>query len=308
MRNLVLVKHGDMNPRDLFAIGEHLRAMAPGVRTWITSDERKYLFYPFLALHPTVTISFVRLKRFKPWRGRVLTGQWLRKSEEYAILDAAGIPVPRWRLVQNEKTPDLKDFPRYVVLKPDGGARGAEVKIVRTCKVRFRPWTTDAGVQSDAMIAQEFVYTGHWPESYRVTTFLGKTLWVNRLTMLPTQDPIIPEEDGTVRNWSGRAITSASKGKSRVRIIQGEAELESLAERAHAAFPGIPLLGVDIVRNPLTGQSFVLEVNASGWVWHLSSRRGLGPAGSEGFTPEFYSATLKKAASILANELTGLYS
>jgi hypothetical protein len=39
----------------------------------------------------------------------------------------------------------------------------------------------------------------------------------------------------------------------------------------HQAFPTIPLLGVDILRDCDTGQLYVIEVNARGWTFHLSS-------------------------------------
>ena len=37
------------------------------------------------------------------------------------------------------------------------------------------------------------------------------------------------------------------------------------------AFPTIPLLGIDILRDSVGGQLDVIEVNARGWTFHLSS-------------------------------------
>jgi hypothetical protein len=39
----------------------------------------------------------------------------------------------------------------------------------------------------------------------------------------------------------------------------------------HQAFPTIPLLGIDILRDCVAGQLYVFEVNARGWTFHLSS-------------------------------------
>jgi hypothetical protein len=301
MVNLVLIAHSDMNPKDFVVIREHLRRIDPGIHTWVLHNRKHLLLRPLLALRPTLAVSFVRLKRFHLWRGRVLTGKWLRKSEEYAALESIGVPVPRWRLVTAEKEPDLSDFPPYVVVKPDGGGRGAEVKIMRRNKVRYRPWKTEVGVQSHGLIAQEFIYTGTWPVSFRVLTFLGKVLHVMRMQM-DSSLPKTPEPDqtGEIRQWTGGgSIVSSGKGKSRRRLVSDEHEIAALGEQAHAAFPDIPLLGVDVVRDERTGKLFVLEVNASGWVWSYSSRRGMAASSTAGFGPEVYHGDLLKAASIL---------
>jgi hypothetical protein len=39
------------------------------------------------------------------------------------------------------------------------------------------------------------------------------------------------------------------------------------------AFPRIPILGCDIIREAPTGRLFAIEVNAGGNVWHISSPR-----------------------------------
>jgi hypothetical protein len=43
-----------------------------------------------------------------------------------------------------------------------------------------------------------------------------------------------------------------------------------------AAFPEIPSLGIDIIREEETRWLYCLEVNASGFTWHISSAYGLG--------------------------------
>ena len=40
-----------------------------------------------------------------------------------------------------------------------------------------------------------------------------------------------------------------------------------LGERAAAAMPEVPLLGVDILRERPSGRLFVIETNPSGWTW-----------------------------------------
>ena len=69
-----------------------------------------------------------------------------------------------------------------VVRKPDYGAKGAEVRIVKRERVRWKRVVTSAAGPSPALLVQEFIYTGLWPVSYRVNTLFGRVLYCLRLT------------------------------------------------------------------------------------------------------------------------------
>jgi glutathione synthase/RimK-type ligase-like ATP-grasp enzyme len=270
--NLVLIKHCDIAWNDLKAIKEHVRKLDPGIRVVLHKDRRKLHNMIRFSLRPTLAVSFVPVKRFRLFRGTILNGQMLRKSEEYLSLEKAGLPVPRWGLVVPDAQPDLSGFSEHVVVKPDGGAKGAEVKIMRRGRVRYRPWSTSFGAQSEALIAQEFIYPGVRPVSYRVETLFGRALWCLKLERsVDTPELPAPSPDGMIRGWSGQTITSGSMGSTRYSVSR-DPEIIALGERAHAAFPDIPLLGVDIVRDLRDGSLWVLEVNAMGWHWYHSSR------------------------------------
>ena len=71
-----------------------------------------------------------------------------------------------------------------------------------------------------------------------------------------------------------------------------------LAESAHAAFPEIPLLGFDIVREVPSGNLFVIEANAIGWVWKFGPQQ----AADYGFSFEAQFDGVRKAAYILAEK------
>jgi hypothetical protein len=75
-------------------------------------------------------------------------------------------------------------------------------------------------------------------------------------------------------------------------------EILRFAESAHAAFPEIPLLGFDIVRDAVSEKLFVLEANAIGYVWYFDREN------SEmfGFSHETQFDVLRKAAYILAEK------
>ena len=68
-------------------------------------------------------------------------------------------------------------------------------------------------------------------------------------------------------------------------------EIIEFGETAHAAFPEIPLLGFDIVREMPSGKLYVLEANAIGYVWSFSDERDE----SQGYSTEEQFDGLRKA-------------
>jgi hypothetical protein len=98
----------------------------------------------------------------------------------------------------------------------------------------------------------------------------------------------------------GLSVVSNSKGC--VMSPTFDEDVLRLGEAAHRAFPTIPLLGVDVVRREPDGKLFVIEVNASGWVWHFSSALGLRAQQEFGFRFEDQFDGIRKAARILADQ------
>jgi hypothetical protein len=75
-------------------------------------------------------------------------------------------------------------------------------------------------------------------------------------------------------------------------------EVIQLGESAHTAFPEIPLLGFDIVREVPSGKLYVLEANAIGYVWDFNFHVGA----AYGFSIEGQYDGIRKAAYILAEK------
>ena len=76
-----------------------------------------------------------------------------------------------------------------------------------------------------------------------------------------------------IPRYNSRA-TVASQGGEKDRKLVQEPDIIALAEQVGAAFPSIPLLAIDILREAGTGKLFVLECNPGGNTWHFSSRIG----------------------------------
>ncbi|HLI79404.1 MAG TPA: hypothetical protein VKV03_05445 [Candidatus Binataceae bacterium] len=296
--NLVLVTR----PRyrhliaDFQQIAAHCRAIDPNIRPLIHIDS------PWGALRvlgamltPTLVFSPRRLLFYHLPRGTVRAGKLLAKSAEYRRLEAAGIAVPPWRLLTRSHAPDVSAFGRFIVTKPDYGGRGADVKIRRASRVRWsRPNTPVRFASRTAVIAQQFVFTGRWPISYRVGTLFGRVIYSWRVEASHHRKPL-----ESLNDFSGISIVSSHPGCSF--FLNDDPQIIELAERAHRAFPDIPLLGLDILREEPSGRLFVLEVNGTGDVWHFSSGIGKSIQQWAGFDLQSQFGGLRRAAEILVD-------
>jgi hypothetical protein len=296
--NLVFIPSKLVNHAPSFEkVRQYLAEEAPDIATYMWNDDpHKYRRW-IAALRPTMIFSPVPVNKFRAVRGRLFCGHDFPKSEEYAALDKAGITVPRYRmLTKDQPRCDVTDFGKYVVVKPDKGARGANVRIMRATRARWEAGKNSQGKDNDPLIAQEFIYTGQWPVCHRVTTLFGKVLWAVTWEANNARDPL--ESGDAFDKTRGVNIVASSKGCTG-RLLFDE-EIIRFGEAAHAAFPNIPLCGWDIVRRHEDGKLFVVEANASGFVWHFSSPMGTKFQTEFGFNLESQFDGLRKAARVLA--------
>ena len=227
--------------------------------------------------------------------GKIFSGYPLSKSQEYGVLENAGMPVPRWVLLEEGRAPDLTGFDPYVVEKPNYGGSGEEVKVVSKEQVRWKPITTQSAGTSSSTIIQELIYTGPQPVSYRVNTLFGKVLCSTRHESVnefvrgrsSTNEPLTQGRNSVVATGPGSRIS-----------LNFDEDIIRLGEAAAEAFPDIPLLGFDIVRELPTGRLFVLEANAIGYVW----RFGPSESSGNGLCLEDQFDGVRKAAYILAEK------
>jgi amino acid adenylation domain-containing protein len=251
-----------------------------------------------LAPLPTLVVSPGLLRHRPAMPAQVCCGFPLAKSEEYRILERAGIPVSKWVVLEDGVQPDLSGFGAYVVRKPDYGAKGAEVRIVRRERVRWKPVVTSAAGPSPRLLVQEFVYTGAWPVSYRVNTLFGRILYSLVITANQARQPLRGPEDFDARGDARKSVSIVSNARDSTAAFCTDEDIIALGERAARAFPDLPLLGVDVLKSALTGQLVVTEVNSIGHNWN--------------FGPEFAAAMrvdverqfdgVRRAALILAQE------
>jgi hypothetical protein len=264
--NLVLSIRRDWSDvGDLREVLRRVREIDPRIHTHLLKDRPHRLRRAMLALRPTLVVGIGPLKHLKPLRGSLAMGIHYTKAEEYRRLDQHSLPVPEWTLESEIDAERLARLGPYVVRKPNLGGRGHEVVIKKASRIRPAPAPAE---ERDDRIVQRFVYTGRWPSDYRVLTCFGKCLLCYRSDADRERAPLEGPED--FRSAGGRSIVAGGRGC--ILSLRDEKDVIELGERAHRAFPEIPLLGIDIAREERTGKLFILEVNAVGKVWEFRSQ------------------------------------
>lgn len=277
MPNLVLVDDRVPETRaDFERVAAKIRARAPDVHVFVVRRPKPGKARPALraAFRRTLVVSPLYLHESFFLRGRICQG-WRFDSKlwQYERLAKADVPVPRWTRITPETRLDPAEWGAYVVVKPDIGARGANVKIKRTGRVRYKPYEELRPAPEDGggLLAQRFVYTGRWPVSHRIVTLFGEPLFGWRCEGVeggyqPLEGPAEFRATGGINIVANRTASQYS--------LSAEPEVIALARRVHAALPEVPFLGTDVVRDAVSGEWFVLECNPSGRVLALSSEIG----------------------------------
>ncbi len=277
----------------------HARALSSRDRVWTP------LALLGLAGRPSLAVEMHSPALGRPIRGRRLRHQEQSKIEEMQALERAGIPVPRWTVLEPGIKFDPCEWGPYVVRKPSWGGRGYNVEIIRTSRVRYKlpvEYAEDHLGRLHKMIAQRFVYTGPLPESIRVLTYLGRPLLSMRFYGAPQVRPL--ERRDAFREAAGHNIVATTEA-AKIAFCD-DPDVLALARRVHAAFPEIPSLGIDMVRDADSGELFVLETNPQGQSWHfasISTLRQAHRAGIDLYTQFDALATIAEASAEAAARL-----
>lgn len=294
--NLITSPHVN-TPEDFAELAGWVREASPETAVYVLPDEAGADVAAGAPDVPTLTVSPAPVRRLRPRRGPLLQGQLVAKSEEYRALEAVGVPVPRWVRLLPGQRPSLEGFGPYVVTKPDFGARGADVRVERRDAAKWTGPRTALGLRLggpwNPRLAQEIVYTGRWPISFRVATLLGHVLFAFKIEADHGREPL---DDRT--RFDGQSVVSSGQGC--VFSLVDDADLLDLARRAHTALPNVPLLGIDLLRDAQTGQLFVVELNSLGATWHFSSPSGLQLQQQFGFDLDAQFNGRRRAAVVLA--------
>jgi hypothetical protein len=277
-RHLILVHtRGDQDVRDFEEIGRKVEQFAPDIEAFIaTNDLPSSVTRRQASRRPTLIFSPGALMQFHPMRGKLYAGSPIPKLEQVARFRAAGVPSPE----SAEITPGIvlpEAFGPFVVVKPGHSlaSHGSHMALMRREAVRFQPregFPPDHPGRFGPMFAQRFIDTGPFVNHYRVLTLFGEPLLAFKTCAEVTRPPLDGPEDA-LPTIAVKATRRAGPVK---RELFRDADILALAKRAYRAMPEIPLQAIDIVKDAVTGQLFVLEANPGGNTWIFSKSSGLG--------------------------------
>jgi hypothetical protein len=134
-------------------------------------------------------------------------------------------------------------------------------------KLTLQVLPMDHYARKGQMVVQAFVNSGPRFRVYRCLTLFGEVIYQN-ISEDPEPHPSLDSADEVIEGL----LPEPNRSRSTPRI-DTDPEVMAFGSSVHRAFPDVPLLGIDILRDTETGQLYAIEVNAGGNVWHLSSPR-----------------------------------
>jgi hypothetical protein len=267
--NLLIVQTVPLqDPADWLVVKDLIARRAPEIEVRIINNgSRSPVTVRWQSRRPSLVFSPVPLMEIAPRGGTVYCGRILGKDEQLRRLSSIGIPTPRTMIFSPFSSFDPKDWGEYVIVKPNNRNSGFGIKLIRTIDLPAWYRERTSGI-NDQYLVQSYIDHAEdgYPTEYRILSMFGRTLycasnrWENKRPPLAeiAADPL-------------GIIASNDKTMVRVRSICNDAEIISLGELAHQAFPECPVIGVDVIRDSERGRLYILEVNSHGAVWHLSS-------------------------------------
>lgn len=275
-RNLIIIHRGPAYVPDFDAISAKVRVLDADISVHHQAASLGTCLPDQAWQHPTLTVALTSVFKLAVRRGPVLRNHQVEKLVQQALFRKHGIPTPPALPFHFGMKLDPILFGEFVVLKPMNlfmTSRGVGIHLLRRRQaesITLDDFPADHLIRGDhkGYIVQKFIDTGEYVADHRVATFFGRVLYANCATAReprPELHPVIPNvTDNTI---SGLVQQSDWRWHA-------DADVLELARKVHAAFPGIPLLGIDILRQAGTGKLFVLECNPGGNTWHFSSSTG----------------------------------
>lgn len=274
-RNLIIIHRGPEYMRDFMEIADRISTIEPSISVFCIDPSTTRVMADDAWKRPTLTVALMSRFRAHIRRGPVLANRAIHKTGQHRIFMQAGLPTPpTMRFTPGTKLDPIM-FGEYVVIKPtspDLASFGQGIQLFRRRKLEtmtLSDFPRDHLVHQDrnGFIVQRFIDTGSLIPYTRLMVLFGVPLscWSTKERV-----PRMPL-GGTDEEIEKLRITS-NTGDLIDRFPSSDLDVLALAPRVGAAFPTIPLLGIDVIREEKTGKLFILEVNPGGNVWHFSSR------------------------------------
>ena len=275
-RNLIIIHRGPEYERDFDELAAKINALDRDITVYHLPATLKVELPIAAWQHPTLTVSLSSKFRLPIRRGPVLKNYQVEKLAQQEVFRKNGISTPPALAFRFGMRLDPIVFGEYVVLKPSDlrlTSTGRGIHLLRRCQAEgltLDDFPADHLIRLNQRhyIVQKFIDTGEHVSDSRVATFFGQVLYANTATAR-NRMPALPE---TAPNLLANTISGLVQESDWT--WQPEMDMLELAKKVHAAFPNVPLLGTDILREARTGKLYVLECNPGGNTWHFSSTFG----------------------------------
>jgi hypothetical protein len=274
-RNLIIIHRGPEYAQDFREIAEKIMAIDSSTAVY-NVDIRATRVMPAESWKlPTLTVALQSKYKADIRRGPVLANRPIHKTGQYHVFVQTGLPTPPTaRFVPGMKLDPIK-FGEYVVIKPtspDLASYGRGIQLFRRRKLetmKIADFPRDHLIHRDrnGFIVQRYIDTGPRLPLYRVVTLFGKPLY-----MWMGQEKVPQVAPGKTDEEIERHRITSNTGTFREILLGVEDGILALASMVGEAFPDIPALGVDIIREQNSGKLYVLECNPGGNIWHFSSK------------------------------------
>jgi hypothetical protein len=277
-RNLILIHRGPEYELDFEEISAKIFALDPDITTYSFAISSTDQLSEAAWQRPTLTVALNSMFNLKVKRGPVLKNYQISKLAQHKIFQEADLPTPPTLPFKFGMQLDPILFGEFVIIKPMSlvlGSQGRGVQLFRRRRLetmRSRDFPTGHLIHKDreGYLVQKFIDTGEFVPYTRVSTFFSEPMYSyfqrskSPRGSLDSPDEVIE----TLRITNNSVIF-------RERQLRAEDDVVAFARRVHDAFPNIPLLGTDILREYGTGKLFVVECNPGGNTWHFSSKMTL---------------------------------
>jgi hypothetical protein len=273
--NLVVIHRGSDYVRDFEEVARKIFAIDPAISVFCIDKSTSHVMPDNAWKRPTLTVALQSRFKADIKRGPLLKNRPILKPGQHKVFVDAGLPTPpTMRFLPGMKLDPIM-FGEYVVIKPINPhiasyGRGIQLfrrKRLETLTIMDFPRDHLIHRDHDGYIVQRFIDTGPFILLYRVLTLFGVPL----SCFLAKEKVPQPSPEGSDEDIERLSIASNARD-FRVRSLYSDAAVLALGARVGRAFPDIPLLGIDIIREERTGKLFVLECNPGGNTWHFSSK------------------------------------
>lgn len=270
-RNLILVHRGPDYERDFEEIAQKVNAL-----------DRKITIYQLSAGYrgglpegawdlPTLTVALSATFGLKIMRGPILSNGYIDKLAQAKRVQERGLATPPILKFTPGMKLDPIMFGEFVVIKPMTlTSRGDGIQLFRRRRLQEMslgdfPRSHPIHHDKEGYLIQKFIDTGEYPAWNRVMTFFGRPVYAVHGVLTVPRPPLAATDTEL------EAANIAIQAAERQREWRVEEDVLVTASAVGKAFPEIPFLAIDLLRDVKTRKLHFLECNPGGNTWHFSS-------------------------------------